>query len=107
MVCEDYAGYGSQESLVYFGAEEEDVEALREQRGHFFAMIRDANSIGCKCYTNHWQELNADQLETLMMNIASMTKMKRKQYILGSWPCLQNPLKLMHLFAEIQFRIES
>ena len=152
MVCEDYAGYGSQESLVYCGAEEEDVEALREhdarfygfseaavssespdttsgsesddgcssvkrvdygsdddevysegddessianpdelQRGHFFAMIRDVKSIGCKCYTNHWQELNADQLETPMMNIASMTKMKRKQYILGELAASAKP----------------
>ena len=103
---------------VDFGRDDDEVDSEGDdessvakpdelQRGHFFAMIRVTKSIGCKCYTNHWQELNADKLESLMMNIASMTKMKRRQYIMGELAESTNPLNLMHLFAELQFRIES
>ena len=85
--------YGSDDDEVYSeGGDESSIANPDElQRGHFFAMIRDAKSSGCKCYTNHWQELNTDQLETLMMNIASMTKMKRKQYILGELAASAKP----------------
>ena len=72
--------YGSDDDEVYREGDDESSIANPDelQRDHFFAMIRDAKSIGCKCYTNHCQELNADQLKALMMNIASMTKVKRK-----------------------------
>ena len=85
--------YGSDDDDVYSKGDDESSIASPDelQRGHFFVMIRDAKSIGCKCYTNHWQELNADQLETLMINIASMTKMKRKQYILGKLAASAKP----------------
>ena len=85
--------YGSDDDEVYNEGDDESSIANPDelQRGHFFIMIREAQGIGCKCYTNYWQEQKADQLETLMLNIASMTKMKRKQYIWGELAASSKP----------------
>lgn len=58
-------------------------EADVVSHAYFYSKVRENRKTGCGCVTNHWRNLPADAVETLMVNIAGMSKCSKKQYIMG------------------------
>ena len=51
---------------------------------HLFSQLRDARSIGCHCQIiNRRENLSVGDLETLIVNITTMSKLKKRRYIIG------------------------
>jgi len=86
--------YGADDSCAssdeYFSGEEDLTatgggsplrgEAADEvTRAFLYSKFRDNKKSGCSCVTNHWTALPVDAVETLMVNIAAMSKSSKKQ----------------------------